>query len=576
MLREAVFHVAHGSYAYPVADDTLRLTLRTARGDMQKVTVLYEDRYQGSEPRTAVMEVAAEDEMFSFYQADIRLETKRFRYVFLLDDGVHEAFYTEKGFFDDVVPHTQFHYPYIAVRDLWAPPKWAQGAVVYQIFPERFANGDPQNDPANVEDWDAIPTVTSQKGGDLQGIMDRFDHLVDLGVEVIYLTPIFEAPSNHKYDTVDYYSIDPHFGDEATVRELIEIAHAHGIKIVFDAVFNHSGYGFFAFQDVLDKGEESPYAHWFNIDSFPVETDPPNYETFANQIATMPKLMTGQEDVREYFLDVGTYWVREFGIDGWRLDVANEIDHQFWREFRQAVKGENPETLIVGELWHEASEWVRGDQFDSVMNYSLQYACFDFFAQGTIRARSFANRLAKVQMNYTQSVNLAMFNLLGSHDTERFLTSCGGDADKFALAVAFQLTYEGAPMIYYGDEVGMVGRNDPDCRRGMIWDPKEQDLELLGWYKSLIALRREHPVLRFGQCRTVWADSASNIFGFVRFDQERQVLVLLNNQGKTQRIDLTKVVWPVAVPKQVQDLLTKETFALGEIVIKPYGSRILG
>ena len=236
---------------------------------------------------------------------------------------------------------------------------------------------------------------------------------------MIYLTPIFEAPSNHKYDTVDYYSIDPHFGDEATVRELIEIAHAHGIKIVFDAVFNHSGYGFFAFQDVLDKGEESPYAHWFNIDSFPVETDPPNYETFANQIATMPKLMTGQEDVREYFLDVGTYWVREFGIDGWRLDVANEIDHQFWREFRQAVKGENPETLIVGELWHEASEWVRGDQFDSVMNYSLQYACFDFFAQGTIRARSFANRLAKVQMNHTQSVNLAMFNLLGSHDTER-------------------------------------------------------------------------------------------------------------------------------------------------------------
>ena len=216
------------------------------------------------------------------------------------------------------------------------------------------------------------------KGRRSPGVIDRFGHLVDLGVDVIYFTPIFEAPSNHKYDTVDYYWIDPHFGDEDTVRKLIELAHEHGIKVVFDAVFNHSGYGFFAFQDVLEHGEDSPYAHWFNIDSFPVQTEPPNYETFANQIATMPKLMTCHDDVKEYFLEVGRYWVREFGIDGWRLDVANEIDHHFWREFREAVKSENPDALIVGELWHEASEWVRGDQFDSVMNYSFQYACLDF------------------------------------------------------------------------------------------------------------------------------------------------------------------------------------------------------
>ena len=576
MLREAVYHVAHGSFAYPVSEDTLRLTLRTARADIQKAAVLYQDRYGDFEPSVATMEVAAEDELFSFYQVDVQLDTKRFRYVFFLDDGKQAVFYTEKGFFDDVPPNTQFHYPYIALRDLWEPPKWAQGAVIYQIFPERFANGDPRNDPPNVEAWDALPQVTSQKGGDLRGVIERFDHLVDLGVDVIYLTPIFEAPSNHKYDTVDYYSIDPHFGDEQTVRELIKLAHEHDVKVVFDAVFNHSGFGFFAFQDVLEKGEGSPFAHWFNIESFPVETDPPNYETFADQIATMPKLMTHQTDVKDYFLDVGRYWVREFAIDGWRLDVANEIDHQFWREFRQAIKAENPEALIVGELWHEASEWVRGDQFDSVMNYSLQYACLDFFAKRTIRARSFANRLAKVQINQAQTVNLAMFNLLGSHDTERFLTSCGGDLSKFALAVAFQLTYEGAPLIYYGDEVGMVGRNDPDCRRGMIWDPKAQNLDLLKWYQSLIALRREHPVLRCGQCRTVWADSTTNVYGFVRFDRERQVLILLNNQGKSQSINVAEVRWPVALPKQVQDLLTKEKFALGEIILEPYGTKILG
>ena len=307
MLREAVYHVGHGNYAYPVSEDTLRITLRTAKGDLQNVTVLYQDRYGGPGPFATTMEVAAEDELFSFYQADVQLDTKRFGYVFLLDDGKNQVFYTEKGFFDDVPPNTQFHYPYIALKDLWEPPKWSQGAMIYQIFPERFANGDPKNDPPAVEPWDALPTVKSQKGGDLQGIIDRFGHLVDLGVDCIYLTPIFQAPSNHKYDTVDYYTIDPHFGDEETLRSLIKLAHEHGIKVVFDAVFNHSGFGFFAFQDVLEHGEGSPYQHWFNIDSFPVQTDPPNYETFSNQIATMPKLMTHQGDVKEYFLEVGIW-----------------------------------------------------------------------------------------------------------------------------------------------------------------------------------------------------------------------------------------------------------------------------
>lgn len=575
MLKEAVYHIAHGSFAYPINEDTLRLTLRAARGDLQKVAVLYQDRYGGSPPQVVAMEVAAEDELFSYYQADIQLATKRFLYCFHLDDGKNSNFYTEKGFFTDVPPNTHFHYPYIALKDLWEPPSWAQGAVVYQIFPERFANGDPTNDPPQVEDWDLPPTVSSQKGGDLQGVIDHFQHLLDLGVDVLYFTPIFKAPSNHKYDTVDYYSIDPHFGDEETVRNLIALCHKHGIKVIFDAVFNHCGFGFFAFQDVLKKGEKSPYAHWFNIESFPVETDPPNYETFATGIATMPKLITYHQDVKEYFIEVGKYWVREFGIDGWRLDVANEIDHQFWREFRTAVKAENPEALIVGEVWHEASDWLRGDQFDAVMNYSLQYACLDFFAKGSIRARSFANRLAKVKVNHTQAVNLAMFNLLGSHDTERFLTSCGGDVRKLALAVAFQLTYEGAPMIYYGDEVGMIGLNDPDCRRGMIWDPQKQNLDLLAWYQSLIALRKEYRVLRTGDTRVIRADSASNIFGFVRFAQGEQVLVLINNSPTAQNLDLAEIRWPLAVPNQVQDLLTREKYSLGEIVLSPFGVRLL-
>lgn len=575
MLREAVFHTAHGSWAYPVSADTLRLTLRTGRGDLKRVAVLYWDRYGSSPVLNADMNLAAEDELFSYYQADVQLNTKRFAYVFLLDDGGQSLFYTEKGFFEDLPLNPQFHYPYIAPGDLWEPPRWAQGAVVYQIFPERFANGDPENDPPKVEAWDLPPQRTSFKGGDLRGIIQRFPHLVELGVEVLYLTPIFASPSNHKYDTADYYRIDPHFGTEEDLRELISLCHEHGMKIVLDAVFNHCGSEFPAFQDVLKKGRRSPYAGWFNIGGFPVKTDPPNYETFAHEIATMPKLMTHNPEVKRYLLDVAVYWVREFGIDGWRLDVANEIDHQFWREFRQAVKAVNPEALIVGEVWHEASDWLRGDQFDCVMNYPLQQACFDFFARQAIRARSFANRLAKVQVNHTHGVNLAMFNLLGSHDTERFLTSCGGDAAKLALAAAFQLTYEGAPMIYYGDEVGMEGLNDPDCRRGMIWNEEEQNRELFSWYKELIALRRRHEALRRGRTRTVLADSITNVFGFVRFEGREQILVLLNNSGQPQEVNLREISWPLAAPKQLRDLLSGEKLKLGSLKMGPYGVRIL-
>ncbi|MDI9439596.1 MAG: alpha-glycosidase [Limnochordia bacterium] len=575
MLREAVHHTAHGSFAYPVSPDTLRLTLRAARGDLQRAAVLYWDRYGSSPTLTAEMSIAAEDDLFTYYQADVQLATRRFGYVFLLDDGKQTLFYTEKGFCEDLQPNIQFHYPYIAPGDLWEPPEWAQGAVVYQIFPERFANGDPTNDPPDVEGWEEAPTPASFKGGDLQGIIDRFQHLVDLGVDVLYLTPIFKSPSNHKYDTADYYTIDPHFGDEETLRKLIALCRKHGIRIVLDAVFNHCGSEFFAFQDVLKHGARSSYAHWFNIEGFPVQTDPPNYETFAHQIATMPKLMTQHEDVKRYLLEVAVYWIREFSIDGWRLDVANELDHEFWREFRRAVKRENPDALIVGEVWHEASDWLRGDQFDSVMNYPFQHACFDFFAKGTIRARSFASRLAKVQVNHCQAVNLAMFNLLGSHDTERFLTSCGGDLRKYALAVAFQLTYEGAPMIYYGDEVGMTGLTDPDCRRGMVWSRKEQNGELLRWYKQLIALRREHRALRTGRCRTVWADSVSNVYGFVRFQGREQIVVLLNNSPQPQTVNLREINWPVKMPRQVRDLLSDERFKLGELVVPAYGVRIL-
>lgn len=577
MLKEAVYHEAHGSYAYPVSPTTLRITLRAARGDLRQVKVVYWDRYQGSGELVAVMELAAMDELFAYYQADLELSTTRFAYVFLLDDGRSQVFYTEKGFYADPPPYSQFQYPYIALQDLWEPPQWAQGAVIYQIFPERFANGDPTNDPLEVEPWNSQPTATGQRGGDLRGIIQHLDHLIELGIDAIYLTPIFESPSNHKYDTTDYYKIDPHFGTLDEVKELVGLCHQHGIKVIFDAVFNHCGMGFFAFQDVLAKGKQSRFAQWFNVWKWPIETDPPSYETFATGIASMPKLMTSNPEVRKYLLDVGRYWIEAADIDGWRLDVCNEIDHDFWREFRQVVKQAKPEALIVGEIWHEASDWLRGDQFDSVMNYSLYYACVDFFARRRIRAESFANRLATVQVNHTHPVNLSLFNLLGSHDTARFLTECGEQKARHRLAAAFVLTYEGAPMIYYGDEVGMVGETDPDCRRGMIWDQKEQDQETLEWYKRLIALRKERPVLRTGRCRVFLADSAQNLLGYARFSSEDQVLVVINNSDSPREIEPASLPWPLSAPGQVNDLLTGRAILSREpLVLPPESVVILG
>lgn len=558
MEKQAMYHQAHGKYAYPVGPDTLRVVLRTKKGDLQRVTVVYQDRYPGGPEYSKVMERSAQDEMFDYYQVDLTLETARFAYMFWLDDGIEQIFMNEKGFFADPPENTEFQYPYIAPRDLWEPPAWSQGALVYQIFPERFANGDPNNDPADVEPWDVLPTRESMKGGDLQGILDHLDHIVDLGVDVLYLTPIFVSPSNHKYNITDYYAVDPHFGDLDDCRALVEACHDKGIRVVFDAVFNHCGYEFFAFQDVLAHGRQSRYWDWFAIADTPITTDPPNYLTFARDIWTMPKLMTQNPEVREYLLGVAEYWIKECDIDGWRLDVANEVDHEFWREFRRRVKTLKPDALIVGEIWHEASEWVQGDQFDSVMNYPFRDAVCDWLGEDKIRAGTFAQRLAKVQMNHRQAVNLAMYNLFDSHDTARFLTLAAGDKAKLRLAAGLMLTYEGSPMVYYGDEVGMEGENDPDCRRGMIWDKKRQDRELLQWYQDLASLRRTRPVLRTGNCRTVMANGAANVFGFCRYDDQDQIVVLVNNSAHERQVPMADSFWPLGRPPSVRDLLTQE------------------
>lgn len=533
--------------AHPLDVSSLKVRIRVKKGDAEAVGLFHGDRYQPEEQdQPMTLEKVACDGRFDWWEGVIPTETRRVRYVFWLEKGGKRWWYGEKAVVEKRSDAGAFQFAYICDGDRFDVPEWAQDAVVYQIFPERFANGDPDNDPEGTLPWNPAsrPKPDSFYGGDLAGVIQKMPYLRDLGITAIYLTPIFLSPSNHKYNTDDYYQVDPHFGELETVKEMVHTAHAHGIRVIFDAVFNHSGAGFFAYRDVLEKGEDSPYRDWFRIDSFPVATKPePNYETFANGVADMPKLMTHRPAVREYLLKVAEYWTREAGIDGWRLDVANEVDFAFWRAFRQRVRAIHPEALIVGEVWHDAGPWLRGDQFDSVMNYLFREAVCAFFAERSIDAKTFDARLAAARMRYPDQANAAMFNLLGSHDTERFLTLCGGDRRRMRMAVLFQLTYWGIPMIYYGDEVGMEGGPDPDCRRPMAWDPVDQDRDLWEWHRMLLSLRRELAPLRRGQIRTWVVEPDKGIYGFLRRQGMETVGVVLNNGIRRRRLILEAPDW---------------------------------
>lgn len=416
-------------------------------------------------------------------------------------------------------------------------PSWVADAIFYQIFPERFDNGDSTNDPPNCEPWGGIPKSNNYFGGDLRGIIHRLDYVSDLGITALYLNPIFSAESNHKYNTKDYFTIDPSFGSNNTFEELLHECHKRNIRVVIDGVFNHVGTAHFAFQDVKEKGRESKYVSWFNIYSFPVsEPRKPNYECWWGHGA-LPKLMVQNPEVKKYISDVTTFWTTK-GIDGWRLDVANEIPHEFWKEWRTLVKSINPECYIVGELWEDASAWLQGDEFDATMNYRFRQACIDYFVHNSITAKTFFKHLEEVRRSCTAEHTYAMQNLLGSHDTERYLTLCKGELWRMKLSMMFQMTYIGAPMIYYGDEIGMEGGKDPDCRRCMVWDKRKWNEEMYSLTKQLISLRRKSNALRRGKFTAITEDIHEHVAVFSRMTDDEKIFVALNTDSRKHKISV--------------------------------------
>jgi len=547
MNKTAIFHMGGQSYAYPLDMHTLKLRLKAAKNDLKDVKVIYGSRYPlDDKPPSNVknMELIASDDLFDYFSTTIEMNDNRFRYYFYLYDGDEEIWYSEKGFSSNR-PQTAFaygeyfQYPVINKGDIFTTPDWVQDAVFYQIFPERFYNGNQDNDPEGVKPWGARPEKDSFFGGDLEGIIKKLDYLVDLGINALYLTPIFFSSSNHKYNIDDYYQVDSAFGSKEIIKELVEKAHQLGIRVILDAVFNHCGINFFAFKDILKKGASSKYRDWFFIRDYPVRiTAPVNYSTFANDVIDMPRLNTSNHEVQDYFLKVAKYWLEEIDIDGWRLDVADELDHNFWRKFRETVKKHKPEAYIVGEIWHNSEEWLQGDQFDAIMNYPLCRAVLDFFANSSIGPKEFNNRLVRNWMLYQDKANYSMLNLLDSHDTRRLINYFSGNKDLMKLAILFQFTYPGAPMVYYGDELGLAGGDDPDCRRCMVWEKEEQDIDLYEYYKKLISLRHSFIPLRRGKYHPVIIDEIKNTYGFVRRYKGESVVVIINNSPLVQEYTL--------------------------------------
>ncbi|MCA9986303.1 MAG: glycoside hydrolase family 13 protein, partial [Anaerolineales bacterium] len=561
------FNPAERACLDPLPDGQIRFRVQTEPGfaEMQLV-------YRDDQVRAASFSCRARDSRFQYWEVTIRPVTPDFRYSLALkhDDG-QVAYYGRHGLTH--VVETPWHFA-AAAHVPFATPAWMQGAVMYQIFPERFANGAMGNDPAGTVPWGSPPKPFEFQGGDLQGVEQHLDYLAELGIDVIYFNPINVSPSNHKYDAIDYYHVDPAFGGDEALRALVAAAHARKIRVIVDASFNHCYPQFFAFRDLMLHGENSRYRDWFTVHEFPIqvryrphllaERSPyykryveefgkrsgvplvalhddgpaiePTYEAWYGVIS-MPQLNQQNPETRAYFLDVTQHWLREFDVDGWRMDVVQFVADDFWPDFRQAAKVAKPDCYLLSEVWGDTSHWLQGDKFDATMNYLFRDLCLGYFARQEMSTATFLEGVNRMAHLYPPQVLAVNQNLLSSHDVPRFLELAGGDKTRLKLATFFQLTFPGAASIYYGDEIGMMGGHDPDNRRAFPWqDRAGWDDSLHAYFQALIQLRRRLPALRQGDWRLL--SQAGDLFAYLRETPEQRLLVLINRGESAGEIQL--------------------------------------
>ena len=532
----AVWHEATSRFCFCLEPGRFLFRVQTGKDDVKSVTLHSRDKYlplQWKDTRLATpMRKAASDGLRDYYEAELCFQVVCLRYCFELEDFEgNRVFYSNSGFTKELPQDIErlFDCPQtLREEERFQVPRWAAGKVVYQIFPSRFAT----HREIPEETWYQSPiSAKAELGGSLRGITEKLPYIRDLGADIVYLTPIFRSRSSHKYDTIDYYTIDPSFGTEEELCRLVEKAHGMGLRVILDGVFNHTSPEFFAFADLKEQGEKSQYLDWYYPESLPLNTEIffPNFKCFG-YYSGMPKVNLRNPETAAYFTEAALYWLRKAGIDGWRLDVADEISHDFWRGFRKKVKAEFPEALIIGEIWHHAPDFLEGDQWDTVMNYPFYRAVLDYAAEGSLSASGFLGALGFQRGNTHSAAYPLLWNLIGSHDTPRILHLCGEDKRRHRLAAALQLLGPGMPMIYYGDEVAMTGAKDPDCRRGMLWDPKRQDGEMLRWYKRLLQLRREIPALTQGETLREEARDAEGLIRITRTLAGQEITLVFHNQ----------------------------------------------
>ena len=539
MKEEAILHIPLSQYAYSQDENHLAIRLRTAKNDCKSCVLYFGDRCYPKEKIEVTpleMELAGSDQVFDYYETTIETDYTRVCYYFEITDGNKVLYYCERGLIEHIeVSRTEyFQFPYIRREEVCRIPAWAKDMVMYHIFPDSFATDKNYISKVpvtmGVTKCDGTTAdVKSNLGGNLRGIIANLDYLKELGVNCIYLNPVFVANSYHKYDTADYMDIDPCFGTKQDMKELVAACHSRGIRVLFDGVFNHCGPDFFAFVDVLKNGSKSKYYDWFYDMPDKVEyKNPPNYAAFA-YVKEMPKLNTSNPELREYLINVGTYWIREVGIDGWRLDVANEIDHDFWRHFKTAIRKEKPDALMIGEIWEASWVWLMGAQMDSTMNYRFTYLCTDFFAKQVMSVTEFDESVQRMIYRYPREVSLAQMNFLDSHDVPRFLSLCEGDRRRMRLAFFYLIMGYGIPSIFYGDEYYLDGYKESEYRQPMPWLKPDNAYED---FKRWISFRHENSAIRNGSYKTVLTDDDNRVYAFARENKEQKIVIVINNSDK--------------------------------------------
>ena len=530
---QAVTHIPLSQYAFANSERSLTLRLRCAAGEVERCVLWYGDRVQPDDPirfTPLEMERTAHVLDFDYYGATFDSPYTRVCYYFELIGG-GGMLYLYADIFSPQLPleRSEFYqYPFIRREEIATVPEWLKHAIVYNIFPDSFASGrrDIRGAPSETV-WEDGLTLKSRLGGTLRGIAENLDYIAGLGFNCLYLNPIFTAGEYHRYDTLDYFHISPSLGADEEFRQLVEQAHRLGLRVIIDGVFNHCSWHFFAFDDVVRKGEASRYKGWFYDLPLPVNRPPegtaPSYASFAYE-PKMPKLNTSNPEVRDYFMKVCAHWIQEYHVDGWRLDVANEVDREFWRAFRRTAQSIDPDSVMIGEIWESAESWLRGDMFDSAMNYDFRKHCRDFFAVGSINAAQFSARITQMLHRYPTGIMQGQLNLLDSHDVSRFLSLCGNDLRRLRLAEVFLFTAPGIPCVFYGDELGISGTSEENYRGSMPWNNPPCDMQ--DFFQSLTSLRQEDQVLALGSWQCLCAEG--RLYIYARKLGDRTVTVALN------------------------------------------------